>query len=1183
MKCLGDCRRVHIVNSVQRLLSLSSSSAKRPATKIQISKRLFRSRALPVVIALGVLLAGLTLSPSMRGMFTRSGSVAAATESISTFTSDCTTPSSAFNLGDTVCAVATGAPFPNQRRFQWVTPDGSVAQQNPINSDPASDTFTIPTTGQFAQVGTWTVKTINRRGGGIANAQFVVKDPQSANVDLTLTKYGPSQVSAGSNINYRIELTNKGPNDAQVVTLTDLVPAGTTFVSEAQNSGPAFTCVTPTFGGTGTISCTIATLPANSTAVFTLAVNVSSGTPDGTTVSNTASVSSATHELNPPDNTSTVETTVTGTSTVCTLNCPSTITQDNDANQCSAVVSYSTVTTSGNCGSPPDNTVSCNPPSGSTFPIGSTTVTCTTKIGDSCSFTVTVHDSRTPVQPTINCPNNVSAGEDAPDLGSAMVNYTAPATTGNCVTTVCDPPSGSRFSVGTTTVKCSATDSSNNTVSCSFTVTVTGTGACSLTCPGDITQTASSGCSAVVNYTSAPTTSGNCGTVTCTPASGSTFQVGTTAVTCTSDQGPSCTFTVTVNEITPPTITTCASNKTITADANCEAAIPSLIGEVAATDNCTLSSGLTKSQSPTEGTIVGIGDTVVTITVEDSSGNAATCTATVTVRNSVTTTITCPAEITVPNDHDQCGAVVSYTVPTGSNSCSSLDVTCLPASGTLFSIGATNVTCTATDVSGNTVTCTFKVTVDDTQPPTIGCPANITQDNDQDQCGAVVNYASPTATDNCPDVTANCSPASGTQFAVGATTVNCTATDTAGHTATCSFTVTVNDNQSPKITCPSNIAVGTPPNSGTATVHYAPTVSDNCPGVTATCIPASDSPFAVGTTTVTCTATDTAGHTATCSFTVTVTDNQPPTITCPASITQSNDANQCGGVVTYPPPTVTDNSPGATASCSPASGSIFPVGVTTVTCTATDVGGNHATCSFTVTVRDTQAPTITCPANITAPNTPGQCSASVNPGTATATDNCPGVTVVGARSDGLALNATYPVGTTTITWTARDAAGNQTSCTQTIVVNDTQTPTITMRSGQNMELQPPNHQYQTIRVSDFVVSAGDNCSGNLTNSVVIASISSDEPDDAPGDGDGNTTNDIVIAADCKSAQVRAERQATGNGRVYTITFRVRDAAGNVKTSTAKVSVPKSQNNNNNNNSGGAIDDGPNHTVNGTCP
>jgi hypothetical protein len=86
---------------------------------------------------------------------------------------------------------------------------------------------------------------------------------------------------------------------------------------------------------------------------------------------------------------------------------------------------------------------------------------------------------------------------------------------------------------------------------------------------------------------------------------------------------------------------------------------------------------------------------------------------------------------------------------------------------------------------------------------------------------------------------------------------------------------------------------------------------------------------------------------------------------------------------------------------------------------------------------------------------------------------------------------------------------------------------------------------------------------------------SDEPENAPGDG--NTLNDIVIAANCKSVQLRAERQGGGNGRVYTITFKVRDSSGNLATAICKVTVPHSQNGN------PAIDDGPVYVVTGNCP
>ncbi len=85
---------------------------------------------------------------------------------------------------------------------------------------------------------------------------------------------------------------------------------------------------------------------------------------------------------------------------------------------------------------------------------------------------------------------------------------------------------------------------------------------------------------------------------------------------------------------------------------------------------------------------------------------------------------------------------------------------------------------------------------------------------------------------------------------------------------------------------------------------------------------------------------------------------------------------------------------------------------------------------------DTTPPMITAPANIIANNTAGQCSAQVNPGTATGTDNLPGVVVSGIRNDGIALTEAYPLGVTTITWTATDAAGNTTSALQTVTVTN---------------------------------------------------------------------------------------------------------------------------------------------------
>jgi hypothetical protein len=229
------------------------------------------------------------------------------------------------------------------------------------------------------------------------------------------------------------------------------------------------------------------------------------------------------------------------------------------------------------------------------------------------------------------------------------------------------------------------------------------------------------------------------------------------------------------------------------------------------------------------------------------------------------------------------------------------------------------------------------------------CPPNKVQSNDPGQCGAVITYTNATSNGSCGTI--SCSPVSGSFFPVGTTTVTCTSS--AG--PNCTFTVTVNDTQPPTIICPANITQSTDPGVCSAVVNYpSPTVSDNCPGVsTPTCTPVSGSTFPKGTTTVSCNVSDASGNTASCSFTITVNDTQPPTITCPVNIFVAAAAScpiATSTVVTYPPPVATDNCPGVTTACSPTSGTIFPVGTTTVTCTATDTSGNTAQCSFTVTV-----------------------------------------------------------------------------------------------------------------------------------------------------------------------------------------------------------------------------------------
>jgi hypothetical protein len=144
------------------------------------------------------------------------------------------------------------------------------------------------------------------------------------------------------------------------------------------------------------------------------------------------------------------------------------------------------------------------------------------------------------------------------------------------------------------------------------------------------------------------------------------------------------------------------------------------------------------------------------------------------------------------------------------------------------------------------------------------------------------------------------------------------------------------------------------------------------------------------------------------------------------------------------------------------------------------------------------------------------------------------------------------------------------SGTGTLTIVDTALPTITL-SGNAISLWPTNKKYHSINVADLVSSAGDSCdlSVNL-NSVVISRVTSDE-------GTGSS-GDIIIAANCKSVQLRADRNGNGDGRVYTITFRVGDSWGNSTTKTAIVTVPHDQGNGSN-----AVDSGVAYTINGSCP
>ncbi|MFE3872532.1 beta strand repeat-containing protein, partial [Flavobacterium sp. ZS1P70] len=257
---------------------------------------------------------------------------------------------------------------------------------------------------------------------------------------------------------------------------------------------------------------------------------------------------------------------------------------------------------------------------------------------------------------------------------------------------------------------------------------------------------------------------------------------------------------------------------------------------------------------------------------------------------------------------------------------------------------------------------------------------------------------------------------------------------TIGGCAGPAITATVTVNKEPSFTiCPLNILKNTDPGVCTAVVSYT-SAATGTPSVTVTYAftgattgsgsgSGSGSTFNKGITNVTISAANTCG-TASCSFTVIIADTENPTIvSLPVSIVKTNDTGVCGAVASWTAPTATDNCSATIAqTAGPASGSTFPLGSTTITYTATDASKNTHSDSFTVTVSDTEDPTIvSLPVSIVKTNDTGVCGAVASWTAPTAADNC-SATI--AQTAGPASGSTFPLGSTTITYTATDASKN---------------------------------------------------------------------------------------------------------------------------------------------------------------
>jgi hypothetical protein len=793
----------------------------------------------------------------------------------------------------------------------------------------------------------------------------------------------------------------------------------------------------------------------------------------------------------------------------------------------------------------------CSHSSGGTFPIAMTTVTCTATdaLGNhnEASFTINVIDAHAPV---IEAHGDVTA--EATSASGAMVGYLAPPTQDaidGAGTSTCVPAPGSSFNLGVTPVTCSAADAfGNHAVDTTFNVIVLDTTAPTIDARGNETAEATGPGGAAVAY-AAPAThdavDGD-GLATCSPISGSTFAIGENAVTCSAtdahnNAAANTTFNVFIVDTKPPVI---AAHADETAEATSSSGAEVSYASPA-TDDIVDGDG-SASCTPASGSTFPRGESTVTCSATDAHGNhAANTTFKVLVVDTTAPTIDAPADVTV-EAVDANGANVSYAAPASHDAVDGDGLaSCSPVSGSLFPPGTSTVTCSATDAAGNhAADTTFSVTVRDTTAPTIDAHGDESGEA-TGPTGALVMYGAPATHDAVSGTgVASCNPASGSTFALGTTTVTCSAADAAGNHATdTTFSVTVVDTKAPTIDAHAAVTVLATSAAGAEVNYDLPATHDAVDGDrVATCAPAPGSTFAIGATTVTCSAIDAHGnHAVDISFTVTVTNNTP-TFTPPADISVPATSG-LGATVSFAAEGSDVEDGAIAAACTPAAGSTFPLGTTTVQCTVTDLAGAKATGSFEVTVTN-NAPTFTPPAHVVVEAT-GAAGAVVT-FSANGSDIEQGAIQAACVP---ASGSPFAIGTTTVDCTVTDVGAASVSGSFTVTVRDTTAPSIATVTPSARSLWPPNHKLAPIAIS---VAAAD-----LVTSApmcTITGVTSNEPQNGLGDGD--TPNDWLITGPL-TLQVRAERAGNATGRIYTITIRCTDLAGNASTATTTVSVPKS--------------------------
>lgn len=698
-----------------------------------------------------------------------------------------------------------------------------------------------------------------------------------------------------------------------------------------------------------------------------------------------------------------------------------------------------------------------------------------------CKFWVKPEDTTDPVY---TCPGDQVRTVDA-DCEYTVEDFTLLfAATDNCgpITITQDPIAGTVITSGQT-INFAVSDAAGNGGDCSFELSLSDSTTPVISCPGTLSLEATTDCAATVtDLTAEVDVLAECssyeiyqsiviGTVLGIGDHTITFQVqdawGNEAF---------CDVTLEVRDTTDPLITQCAASYDANVDASCTYTIPDLTTDVAFTDVCPV----TLDQSPAAGTQVGEGPTVITFTLEDSSGNTSSCNATVTVNGMGDPTITAPNIITrVVNGSCEYQVEDLTNLTEVAAGCGDLVVTQSLAPGTTIS-SSEIITFTVTDDAGNSAQTNMIVLLDDQTAPIIECPAEVWQKDANGSCVYVLGdyTAIINAYDNCLLDSYVQSPAAGTELPLGPHTIVLTATDATGNQTQCDVQIEVNDVTAPIAPCLDMVVstnVGCQYSMADASGQVL--IIENCGDFTMVQDPLEGTLLDIGDHVVNLQITDSSGNETNCSYTLTVNDTGGPQIdSCPddqglplsgacsslvPDFTTEVAISTCSGI-----------DAGWTLTQIPAEGTeIF--GPVTVFISVEDGFGNSDDCSFEVFPLDNTPPTLDCPTAPVDVYVDANCGYLMPDltGLTTSSDNCFGlVTVTQDATAGIWV----PGALTSVEMTATDATGNESFCTISINPIDTISPTITECLPDMVVAAQAPCKYEVLDYTGLI-TASDNC------------------------------------------------------------------------------------------------------------